>query len=408
MTAVIHHGPPGSFKSFAIVQRVMIPALIEGRDVITNIRGFNDIDRVAEVMGVELPETAKIHHVHADSKEGFEHMARFFHWAPAGALIVIDEGQRVYPTRLRNFQEFDQADDIPLTYSDGTVLTDIETGEPVNRPATVENAFDQHRHCNWDIYICTTNIGKVHKEIRGVVEWAYRHRDMTGLLPWNRKPRWREFKHDAEASGKSVSHYFGTPKTHKVDTRVFQCYQSTKTGKAKSSNENISILRDRKLQVALFLIISSLIWFISNVSATLEKFGITESEADQATAQVPTSGYGSPPQLHRVPGSDQPLGQNPHTNSAPLAGYRLYWVGSINDRLLFHAYETETDYITLTGEDLKAMGYELDPTQHAFVRIHYGQTQQVVHEQPRPKPAPREDEVSRIDRGAGFGAETSL
>lgn len=408
MTAVIHHGPPGSFKSFSVVQRVMIPALIEGREVVTNIRGFNDIDRIAEAMGVEIPETAKIHQVHADTEEGFSHIARFFHWAPAGALIVIDEGQRAYPTRLRSFSPFDQPDDIPLTYSDGTVLTDAETGEPVNRPATLENAFDQHRHCNWDIYICTPNIAKVHKEIRGVVEWAYRHRDMTGLLPWNKKPRWREFKHDAEASGKSVSHYFGTPKTHKVDTRVFQCYQSTKTGKAKSSNENISILRDRKLQLAIGLVIGSLIWMATQVSSVLAKF--SENPADDLTQslEVDAKGVQAPSGDDSVHGPDQPGGQRPHPRHAPLTGYRLYWVGSINDQLLFHAYETDTEYITLTDDDLKAMGYELDPTQNAFIRIHYGQTQQVVHEQPRPKTAPREDEVSRNERGAGFGAETSL
>lgn len=408
MTAVIHHGPPGSFKSFSIVQRIMIPALIEGREVVTNIRGFNDIDRIADVMGVDIPDTAKIHQVHADSEEGFAHIARFFHWAPAGALIVIDEGQRAYPTRLRNFAEFDQPDDIPLTYSDGTVLNDAETGEPVNRPATLENAFDQHRHCNWDIYICTPNIGKIHKEIRGVVEWAFRHRDMTGLLPWNKKPRWREFKHDAEANGKSVSHYFGTPKTYKVDTKVFDCYQSTKTGKAKSSNENISILRDRKLQLAIGLVIGSLIWMATQISSVLAKF--SEDPRDDLTQSIEVDPTG-PVQAHSddsVHGDGQPRRQRPNPPHAPLTGYRLYWVGSINDRLLFHAYDTDTTYITLTGEDLKAMGYELDPHQNAFIRIHYGQTQRVVHEQPRPKPAPREDEVSRIERGAGFGAETSL
>lgn len=408
MTAVIHHGPPGSFKSFSIVQRIMIPALIEGREVVTNIRGFNDIDRIAEVMGVDIPDTAKIHQVHADSEEGFAHIARFFHWAPAGALIVIDEGQRAYPTRLRNFAEFDQPDDIPLTYSDGTVLTDAETGEPVNRPATLENAFDQHRHCNWDIYICTPNIGKIHKEIRGVVEWAYRHRDMTGLLPWNKKPRWREFKHDAEANGKSVSHYFGTPKTYKVDTKVFDCYQSTKTGAAKSSNENISVLRDRKLQLAIVLVLASLIWMGTQVSSVLKRFSEEPVEALQIApepAQARPDTSGRPDPVHDAGGlSGAPAGPS----DPPLAEYRLYWVGSINGQLLFHAYETEAEYITLTSDDLEALGYQLTPVHQAFVKVAYGQTLQVVHEQPRPKPAPREDEVSRIERGAGFGAETSL
>ena len=53
MTAVIHHGPPGSYKSFAIIQDVVIPALIQGRTVVTNIRGLNNIDRICEA-GAEV------------------------------------------------------------------------------------------------------------------------------------------------------------------------------------------------------------------------------------------------------------------------------------------------------------------------------------------------------------------
>ncbi len=65
-------------------------------------------------------------------------MARWFHWLPQGALLVIDEGQKIYPTRLKNLKEFD-------------FYTDEESEQW--RPKTLEEAFDQHRHFNWDIYI---------------------------------------------------------------------------------------------------------------------------------------------------------------------------------------------------------------------------------------------------------------
>lgn len=395
MTAVIHHGAPGSFKSFSIVQRVMIPALMEGREVVTNIRGFNDIDQVASAMGVEIPDTAKIHYVHADSEEGFNHMAKFFHWVPAGALIVIDEGQRVYSTRLRSFSEFDQPGDIPLTYSDGTVLTDSETGEPVNRPSNVENAFDQHRHCNWDIYIATTNIGKVHKEIRGVVEFAYRHRDLTGLLPWNKKPCWREFKHDAEASGKSVSHYVGTPKKYSVDKRVFKCYQSTKTGVAKDSAERTSILRDPKIRFALALFIGSIIWIGFQVSTVLGKFDEDPTKRVVQANSVPIARDRSGPDADSVHGDRRVPHQNSVSTVPPLSQYPIYFVGSINDSLLFHVHTRGPDYIVLTSGDLDSLGYDVN-AHGAFVEITHGEHRQIVYSQPSSKPSDR-DERSTVD-----------
>ena len=274
MTAVIHHGPPGSYKSFSIVQNVVIPALQQGRTVCTNIRGLNDIDRIRSAMGVDIPDSARLICIKHDSEDGFQYMARFFQWAPIGALIVMDEGQRVYPTRLKSLAEFDTPADQRETLDSG-----------VQRPATVENAFDQHRHMNWDIYISTTNIGKIHKEVRAVAEFGYRHREMSGVLPWW-KNSWREFKHDPETSGKSVSHYIGTPVRRKADPRVFECYQSTATGKAKGSNENKSVFSDPKLRVFLGIIAAALIYFFYSVAQVVDRLSgdspLPDSQAGSA------------------------------------------------------------------------------------------------------------------------------
>ena len=95
----IHHGPPGSYKSFALVQRIAIPALIDGRLIVTNIRDFNDIDLIqSQFPEQEFSENAQIISL-PDNKQGRYLMARFFHWVPPGALILIDEGQRVFPKR---------------------------------------------------------------------------------------------------------------------------------------------------------------------------------------------------------------------------------------------------------------------------------------------------------------------
>ena len=264
MTAVVHHGPPGSFKSFGTVQRAMIPALQAGRTVVTNIRGFESLELIEEAMSCKLPASAEIIFVEADSAKGFDAMARFFHWVPKGALIAIDETQRVWSKkRNRDLKKFD----LLLTDADGEPRSEeaIKRDCPYwdgdyDRPETVENAFDQHRHYNWDIYLTTPNIAKVHDEVRTVVEVAYRHRGMGALLPWW-KNKWKEFTHDAETSGKQLSHYMGTPKEYKADQRVFACYQSTKTGKAQGTSEARPLYRDPKLQMVFGAIFLILFWF---------------------------------------------------------------------------------------------------------------------------------------------------
>jgi len=279
MTGCIHHGPPGSFKSFGVLERVAIPALEKGRTVVTNIRGFNDPRKIEEAMDIRLPDDAQIMYIEPDKKAGFETIARFFHWAPPGALIIIDEAQKVYnKTRFRDLSKLD----LTLTDAEGDPLPSEQLQQSreadtryqwwdgsTERPETVEEAFDMHRHYNWDIYLCTPNIAKIHPEIRQVVEVAYRHRGLGAFLKsW--ATSWKEFSHDPENNGKSASHYLGSPKKYKADTRVFDCYQSTKTGKAKGTSETRSLWRDPRLAMYGVLLLATLGFFANSLSKVIE------------------------------------------------------------------------------------------------------------------------------------------
>lgn len=357
MTAVIHHGPPGSYKTFSLVQRVMIDALVKGRVVVTNVRGFNNIDRIRQELNISIPDSASIMYLEPDTN-GYELMAKFFHWVPAGAIIVMDEGQRVYPTRDRRFDHLDQPSDIPIYDADNKPLVNIETGELVCRPATLEIAIDQHRHFNWDIYISTTNIGKIHPEIRKAVEWGYRHRDNSGLLPWF-KNTWTEFRHDAEQSGKSVSHYSGTPKRYKADHRVFNCYQSTATGATKTSNENISIFRDTKVRFLIVIIVCAFIYLCVSISDAVDRINAKHEEADSVRASRSSA---SSSMVAHIPNSHdgsrdlnpRSLKDNGHVN--PLDGSIINYVGSINDVDLFEVVLADRT-LQLTTIDLRNFGY---------------------------------------------------
>lgn len=249
MATSIHHGPPGSYKSFTLVQRFAIPALIEGRTVVTNIRDFDDVDRVIQQFpDKDFSPNARIIWVDTTIQAGRTRMAKWFHWVPFGALVIIDEVQQVYPDR-RDFK-LESLD--TYTPQPGEIIEDIGLKE--GRPEDVFTAYDKQRHYNWDIFCSTPNIAKVKKEIREVSEWAYRHRDLSGLLPW-KKNTWIEHQHDPETSGKSPAHRVGSPVQYKADPRVFACYASTATGQHVKSKAGRSILSDPKILGILVLII---------------------------------------------------------------------------------------------------------------------------------------------------------
>jgi zona occludens toxin len=376
MTTVIHHGPPGSYKTFSLVQRVLIPALKAGRVVITNIRGFNDLEAVRTAYKCDLPDTAAIMYLEPDP-EGYDLIAKFFHWAPAGALIAMDEGQRVYPTRLKSFDCHDQADNIVITDTAGNPLINTETQQPICRPSNVEIAFDQHRHFNWDIYISTPNIGKIHGEIRKVTEWAYRHRNNSGLLPWL-KNSWTEFRHDSEQTGKQISHYSGSPKRYKADPRAFDCYQSTATGKTKGSTENISIFRDPKLRLMFVIIVACLSYVCYSMSSAYSRFnanlqGSAKPVADVVPENVPAA-VRSSDHVRSGDAGDRFSLQTRLANSTNLMSFftenQVYYTGDMDRfNFFFEVHTPDGDIHHFRSDDMTGLGFRIVRRSNAFVQL---------------------------------------
>lgn len=254
MATSIHHGAPGSYKSFTLLQRFAIPALIAGRVVVSNIRGFDSLEKVMlQFPDIVFPESARLIYLETTTRESRMTMAGWFHWVPIGALIIIDEGQEIYPDR-RDFklESLDQ-----FVCPDGFEVE--ETQEP--RPFDVFTAYDKQRHYQWDIFISTTNIAKIKSEIRQVTEWAYRHRSLAGLFPWM-KTSWMEHQHDPENNGKSESHRIGSPLRYKADFRIFKCYKSTATGEVTESQAGQSIFKNLQLLFAIFIIFACIISFL--------------------------------------------------------------------------------------------------------------------------------------------------
>ncbi|MFM8331003.1 MAG: zonular occludens toxin domain-containing protein [Candidatus Methylumidiphilus sp.] len=265
MATRIDHGPPGSYKSFSLVMRFAIPALIEGRTIISNIRDFHDIDLIQDQFpDIEIPDSAKIICI-PQTQSGNYIIARFFHWAPPGAAIFCDEAQIIWPAKRRNFriEDLDHWDP-PIDFQpDCEYIPHLKTpdGATVNRPPDILAAFEMQRHWNWDLFISTPNIDKLHDFIRQTSEWAYRHRDVSGILPgW--RHTWMESQHDPETSGKAKTHVQGTPTRYKADARAFRCYSSTATGEHVANRTGRGILQDGKIRFVLGAIVLSFLVFI--------------------------------------------------------------------------------------------------------------------------------------------------
>jgi zona occludens toxin len=268
MATSIHHGAPGSFKSFSLVQRFAIPALQAGRVVVCNVRGFDSLERIIEQYpDIDFPATAKLIYLETTTRESRMIMAGWFHWVPIGALIIIDEGQEIYPDRR----------DFKLESLDAFVCPDDFEPEQIaeGRPVDVFTAFDKQRHYQWDIFISTTNVAKIKSEIRQVTEWAFRHRSLAGLFPWM-KTSWIEHQHDPETSGKSESHRVGSPVRHKADPRIFKCYKSTATGGVTESQAGQSILKNPVLLLPLFGIVFGVGLLLYNFSNSSNKKSVVE------------------------------------------------------------------------------------------------------------------------------------
>jgi zona occludens toxin len=284
MSTRVDHGPPGSYKTFTIVQRFAIPALLQGRVVITNVRGLTSLDLVKEQFPtVEFPPTSRLIFLDTTDehtgKEARLYFACWYKWIPLGALLIIDEAQTIYPDRTDfKLESLDKVEIPP----------DFFPVDNVNeaRPLDVFTAFDKHRHYGWDIFLTTTNIAKIKRDIREASEWAYRHRSLSDVSPFH-KDTWYEHQHDPENNGKAESHRVGKPRKYKADKRIFKCYQSTATGEHKGSAAGTTMFSDSGIRtklaaivIAVFAFVGFFIYKLNQKPLTLEQAaGISNASA---------------------------------------------------------------------------------------------------------------------------------
>lgn len=359
MTTAIVHGDPGSYKTSSLVNDYLVPAVKSGRVVVTNIRGVKTPQEIADIYKFDLPDTADIILVPFD-QAGFEMMARFFHWVPLGALILMDEGQRVYPTRLRDFKVYDNA-------------------QHADRPKTVEDAFDSHRHLNWDIYISTPNISKIHKEIRAVAEYGFRHKNLATVFSFL-QGRYKRVVHIAENSGVAVSNTVSAT-IKKMDKRCFDVYQSTATGKAKDATSSVSLFKQPKV-IFLMLIVVYSIW---NMGSNLLRAGGVPALLGGSAKPSVSAPLSNAHPVSSAPRSSDATGsvsfRQPDQN--PFLGATFYLVGEFNNAIQFMVELPDKSSLVYTLSDLQSLGYNVAQLNPNLFKFTFGSQSFFVYSRPR-------------------------
>jgi zona occludens toxin len=346
MASAIHHGPPGSFKSFTLVQLFAIEALKQGRVVVTNVRGLTSVDRIIDAFPDDVfPPTADIIFINTDNKRNRPVFARWFHWVPIGALVIMDEAQRIYPKR-RDFKL--ESLDIPMVpdgFQVDTISLEIydeykEETYIVERPDNIADAFDMQRHFNWDIYLSTPHINKVLDPIREVCQAAYRHKSLSELLPFIPyfKNAWYEFKHDPDNTGKLLTHIAGKPIRYKADERIFQCYESTATGEHSKGGAEKSVLTDPKIRFLLFVLVCTFGAMGVNIYHRIERSKQADAVAVSPASFTASSSasVGSSPKAAPGPSVVVPSGGLPARQDGGF-------FDSLGYRLVAIAYQSQTD-----------------------------------------------------------------
>jgi len=367
MAIKIHHGPNGSYKTSGAIQDDLIPALMSGRHIITNIRGLTR-ERVFQVFP-DLPSSVEVDNLDLEDLDDLERMRTFPQWAPRGAFIIFDETQLIF---LKSWRETDLR---KFDFPGGS-----KAAKEADRPINWLDGWTRHRHWNWDIILTTPNIGYIRDDIRLTAEKAYLHSNLAVI---GIKGRYKESQHAATDNKPPMKGSLVSIK--KINKRTFTLYDSTATGTVSDTIAGKSLFRDPKI---LLLLAFPTIVFGNFILG--DGFRFTKSESDlQGVGQaveVEPSRVGSVRSVHPRP-PDNPASipiyrqqaNQPADLAHPFNGYviqiRASLLGQQNAfRLyLFEVVSPTGERFQINSRQLRQSGYSLSETADCSVRLTFGE-----------------------------------
>lgn len=394
----IHHGPPGSYKTSGSIRDDFRLAVWEGRHVVTNVRGLTDREQILKVIDKHPPlglfatwlrsirkrlglkykdgnwADFDLTHVDCDSEAGREEMAKFWHWAPEGAFLQLDEIQRIWPKRATQseLRKLDLDESLGITFTNGE-----------NRPQTFSDAFDMHRHAGWDMVLTTPDISKIRAEIRGAADQAHLHTNLKG----RGMPGWYiESQHDATDNGTS-GRQFWKETTRRMPKWVFELYHSTATGEHRDTWGGFNLFKSPKMVGALSLMAVAIAWVIHNGKILdPEKHNPPAAGAGRKPAADPrhaynASGVQQSGQTHRaVDINHGDIQQGDAGMREPLASFRITLSGVARFYEVIHEYviKAGADEYMVTDLELRELGYEISGISDCLVKLKYQQLERLV------------------------------
>lgn len=368
MSIKIHHGPNGSYKTSGAIQDDAVPALKEGRLIITNVRGFT-LERVLQVMP-ELPSSVDIINLDLESLDDMERMRTWFQWAPRGAFIIFDETQLVFPKawRERDLERFD--------FPGGP-----EAAAKADRPMNWLDGWTRHRHWNWDIVLTTPNIAYIRDDIRMTCEMAYKHSNLAVI---GISGRYKEAQHDAQVNRPPMEGTVIEYKRIKPDT--FRLYQSTATGVTQDTKAGKSLLRSPKLLALLAFMALLVVGLLSLGGISFGPAGVAPPDTPPvpdpaALAVAPPKAADSPSAALRIPNvADRESAlPAPVLNNHPFAGRAFVLRGVINAKRdgkpiqlgQIDVIDDSGAVLRQTFADLYQLGYLIRVRNTCFADIHH-------------------------------------
>jgi zona occludens toxin len=290
MAIVIEHGPNGSYKTASVVWHRIVPALREGRCVVTNVLGMYPLEEIEEKLGEKFPDSARLFRIFAVADDTRELWRRWFHWMPIGALVVIDECQDIFslsgwkstgldlqpidiyknhlPASL--IQYFKDTHDsfrpeIRTCDTDDAGRLLLNADGSIIYPPNLNEAFSRHRHFNWDIVFVTPNLKEFNDLVRACAEVAYSYANKDSFFIRKRKPR--IYEHPPKETG--IPGPRSPVFTRHVPVAVHMLYKSTQTGATVKSGQSVGPLSTFKGKFVVFFLIPACFVYLGYLSWSL-------------------------------------------------------------------------------------------------------------------------------------------
>lgn len=250
---VFHEGLPGSGKSYEACVMHILPELIKGRAVLTNINGINH-KMFSDLTGIPLPILEKylvcISHADIDDEEQrLEAVkASILEKTQKDSLLVIDEIQDLHPTQRQKL------------------------------PAVWSKFIASHRHEGLDIVLMGQDRRDVHPMWRRRIQRVITFNKLQAVGAAN-SYRWECF----EAKRPEVFHSISSG-VRKYEAKYFGLYKSHTDGtsnKSPYSDSRANIFKNKALHYAFGACVVLMVWAVP----TLKQFFNPVAEAQAQEVQ---------------------------------------------------------------------------------------------------------------------------